>query len=91
MATAITYRTGESASAKRTVLVEGAHKSVVLLPAGRLEVLTGKLIHGKSCRHRDWAEWLDTDPESDDFAVLMDQVTQRQDIGPVKIKRGTCK
>lgn len=90
MATAITYKTGESASKLRTVLVDDARKSIVLLPAGRLEVMVGKQLHGqRACRHEFWDEVLGTD--GDDFAVLMEQVTQVREVGPIKIKKGCRK
>jgi hypothetical protein len=46
MATAITYRTGERASALRTVLLDDVHDTVVLMPAGRLDVVVGKQLRG---------------------------------------------
>ena len=83
-ATAITYRTSECAGKLRTVMVEGTRRTIVLLPAGRLEIVTGMLLHGRACRHGWWAEILGTDPSSDDFVVPSTQVTQIRDLGPVK-------
>jgi hypothetical protein len=80
MAQAITYKTGTSRSALRTVIVDDVRESVVLLPAGRLDVVHAKLLHGTSCRHAWWAEVLGTDPDSDDFIVPAEQIVQRREM-----------
>lgn len=85
MATAITYRTGTSAGKLRTVLVEDARRAVVLLPAGRLEIMTAKLLRGRTDRQDWWNEVLGT--EGDDFAVEIGQVVQTRELGPVITKR----
>lgn len=77
MATAITYRTGTSRSALRTVIVEGAHPVVVVAPE-RVELLAGKLLHGTTCAHGFWDEVLAT--SGDDFAVPREQVTQVREM-----------
>jgi hypothetical protein len=88
-ATAITYRTGESRSKLRTVLLSDVRDSVVLLPAGRMDVMVGKLLHGSgSCAHKFWAEVLGTDPDSDGFAVPAAQVVRRREVAiAVRVKR----
>jgi hypothetical protein len=86
-ATTITYQSGPRKSDKRTVLVESVARKIVLLPAGRLEILTAKLLHGQTCRHNWWAEVLGTDPESGDFAVPAEHVTQIRELGPVKTRK----
>lgn len=78
--TAITYRTGTSARALRTVVVEDVRRSVVLLPTGQLDVIQAKLLHGSSCRHAWWSEVLGTDPASDDFVVAADQVVAEREM-----------
>lgn len=75
MATAITYRTGTSRSALRTVIVDGAHTVVVVAPE-RLELLTGKLLHGTTCAHSFWDAELGT--EGNDFAVPASQVVAQR-------------
>lgn len=85
MAVAVTYRTGEAPSKLRTVIVDAARTQVVLLPAGRLSIVTGKQLHGQQCRHKFWDEALGLD--SDDFAVESGQVTQVREIGPVKTRK----
>jgi hypothetical protein len=86
--TALTYRTGTSASALRTVLVDDVHETVVLLPAGRLDVVVGKLLHGTTCRHELWAEQLGTDPDDNTFAVPAEQVVQQRTMN-VAVKTKT--
>ena len=75
--TAITYRTGTSARALRTVIVDDAH-TVVLVAPERLELLTGKLLHGTTCAHSFWDGVLGT--SGDDFAVPASQVTQVREM-----------
>ena len=77
---ALTYRTGESRSKLRTVIVVYARQSTVLLPTGRLSIIQAKLLHGTTCAHDWWAEILGTDPSSDDFAVPSSQVVQTREI-----------
>lgn len=60
----------------RTVLVSDIRDSVVLLPAGRLDVVLGKLLHGSTCAHHFWDQELAT--EGDDFAVPASQVVARR-------------
>lgn len=74
MSTAITYRSGPKARDLRTVIVEDVRRTVVLLPAGRLDVVQAKLLRGTADRCEFWAEVLGTDPASDDFLVAADQV-----------------
>jgi hypothetical protein len=78
MATAVTYRTGEGSRALRTVIVTDVHPVVVVAP-GRLELLTGKLLHGQQCACSFWAEKLGT--TGDDFIVPVAQVVQQREIG----------
>jgi hypothetical protein len=80
MAVAITYRTSTSRSALRTVLVEDVRRTVVLLPTGRLDVVTAKLLQGTCSRHDWWAQVLGTDPASTDFVVGADQVVAERPI-----------
>lgn len=80
MATALTYRSGPKARDLRTVIVEDVRKSVVLLPAGRLDIVTAKLLHGTACRCVWWAEHLGTDPDSDDFVVQADQIVAQREM-----------
>jgi hypothetical protein len=77
MATAVTYRTGTSARALRTVVVEDA-RTVVLVAPERMELLTGKLVHGTSCGHKFWDQELGT--SGDDFAVPASQVVQQREM-----------
>lgn len=86
-ATRVTYRTGESASKLRTVIVTGGRRSVVLLPSGRLDILQAKALHGMACAHRFWADELGLDPESDDFVVPLTQVVDMQPITNIKPSR----
>ena len=79
MATAVTYQSGPRRSDLRTVVVEDVKTSVVLLPAGRLEVLSAKLLHGTTCRCAWWAEQLGI-PESDDFVVPAESVRAQREI-----------
>lgn len=80
MATAITYQSGPRKSDLRTVIVDDVRQTVVLLPAGRMDVVVAKLLHGSACRHEFWAEALGTDPGSDDFAVEAGQVVQTREM-----------
>lgn len=80
--TAITYRTGASASALRTVIVEGAHPVTLAAPAN-VRLLAGKLVHGTTCRHEFWDEVLGT--SGDDFVVPASQVIQVREM-PVGVK-----
>jgi hypothetical protein len=89
VATALTYRTGDAASKLRTVIVDGERTQVVLLPAGRLEVMTAKLLHGTSCAHRFWDEVLGT--EGDDFAIPTAQIVQKREIKIAVKARGDHK
>jgi hypothetical protein len=77
---AITYQSGPRAKDLRTVIVEDARRSVVLLPTGRIEIVQAKLLHGTSCRHSWWAEVLGTDPASDDFVVETSQIRQQREM-----------
>jgi hypothetical protein len=89
MAVALTYQSGPRKGDLRTVVVEDVRNTVVLLPQGSMDVVMAKLLHGTACRHPQWAEWLGTDPESDDFVVAADQiVAQRPMQIAVKAKRG---
>lgn len=78
MATALTYRTTERRKDLRTVIVEDVRNTVVLLPEGRLDVVTAKLLHGTACRCSWWAEVLGTDQASDDFAVAASQIVAQR-------------
>ena len=80
MAEAITYRTGATAGALRTVIVEDVARAVVLLPSGSLDVVTAKLLHGTACRCGFWADELGTDPDSDDFIVPAAQIVQQREM-----------
>jgi hypothetical protein len=74
MATAVTYQSGPRKNDKRTVLLDEVRTSVLLLPTGRMEIMTGKLLHGTACRHTFWAEVLGTDASSNDFMLPADLV-----------------
>lgn len=76
--TAVTYRTGESARALRTVIVDDVRTTVVLVPSGRLEVLVAKLLHGTACAHSYWDAELGT--SGDDFVVPVAQVVAQRPI-----------
>jgi hypothetical protein len=84
-ATTVTYQSGPRKSDKRTVLVENVARQVVLLPAGRLEILTAKLLHGQTCRHEFWMDAIGAD--ADTFAVAADQVVRISQTGPVRVNR----
>ena len=73
--TAITYRTGTSARALRTVVVDDVRTVVVVAPE-RMELLTGKLLHGTTCAHKFWDGELGT--SGDDFAVPASQVVAQR-------------
>lgn len=102
-ATAITYRTGTSARELRTVLLDDVRESVVLLPAGSLDLVLGKLLHGTQCAHSFWAEQLGD--QGDDFAVPAEQIVARRPMtvagkpryratfedGAIKIHTTNCK
>jgi hypothetical protein len=80
-ATAVTYRTGTSRSALRTVLVDDVRRSVVLLPAGRLDVLMAKLIHGTTCRKESfWDEVLGQDHGDDAFVIPASQIVAKREM-----------
>ena len=79
MATAITYSTTGRKRDLRTVVVENARAGTVLLPTGRMDVVMAKRLHGTACRHSQWAEWLGTDPASDDFVLPASQVVAQRD------------
>lgn len=81
-ATAITYSTDGKRSHLRTVLVTDARRVVVLLPAGRLETVQAKLLHGQHCAHKFWAEALGL--QGDEFAVPAEAVVQERTIANVK-------
>jgi len=80
MATFVTYRTGQAAGKLRTVVVDEVRTQVVLLPTGRLPLVTGKQLCGTTCATPDWAEWLGTDPSDDTFSVAASQVIQVKEI-----------
>ena len=77
---ALTYQSGPRKSDLRTVVVEDARRSVVLLPQGRMEIVQAKLIHGTACRCSWWAEVLGTGPASDDFVVEASQIRQQREM-----------
>jgi hypothetical protein len=79
MAVALTYRTGTAMSKLRTVIVDEARTSVVLLPTGRLEILTAKLLCGSTCATDWWNEVLGL--TGTDFAIPAAQVVQVREIG----------
>jgi hypothetical protein len=80
MATALTYQTCEKRGALRTVIVDDVRQSIVLLPTGSLDVVTAKLLHGTTCRHPQWAEWLGTDPNDETFIIPSAQIVQIREI-----------
>jgi hypothetical protein len=86
-ALAVTYRTSNRASDLRTVIVTDATRSVVLLPAGRMEILRGTHAHGKSCACAFWAEALDLDIADDTFAVPSTAVVQTRPLPNVKSRK----
>ena len=89
---AITYQSGARRGQLRTVLVEGAHKSIVVLPAGRLEIMTGQLVHGQTCRKESfWDDVLGQAHDDDTFICPADSVRAVTEVGPVKIKKGCDK
>jgi hypothetical protein len=65
------------------VICEDVRHTVVLLPTGRLDIVQAKLLHGTTCRHSQWAEWLGTDPASDDFIVPAAQVVAQREMAVV--------
>jgi hypothetical protein len=77
MATAITYRTGESAGKLRTVVVEDV-RHVKLISGSGMDILTGKLLHGTRCGHEFWDQELGT--SGDDFAVPATTTVKGSDI-----------
>jgi hypothetical protein len=85
--TAITYKTGESARELRTVIVADAKRSVVLLPSGRLEILSARMLHGTACAHRFWAEQFGLDADDNTFAVPTEQVVQIRTMTNLKISK----
>jgi hypothetical protein len=78
VATAITYRTGEQATALRTVILDDVRCSVVILPTRRIDVLLGKLLCGTSCACSFWNHVQDSD--GSDFLIPSSSVVQRRDI-----------
>jgi hypothetical protein len=88
-ATAVTYRSGAKRGQLRTVLLASARHSVVLLPTGRLEILTGTPLHGETCRCQFWQDAIAADPGN--FAVPAEAVVQVREVGPVKTRKGSCK
>lgn len=85
---ALTYRSGPRKSDLRTVIVEDVRSTVVLLPTGRLDVLTAKLLEGTTSRHSFWAEVLGTDPADHQFICPADQFVARRPIQiAVKVKK----
>jgi hypothetical protein len=78
--TALTYQSGPRRNDLRTVVLEDVTSSVMLLPTGSLDVVVGKLLHGTTCRHPQWAEWLGTDPASDTFMIPASAVRQQREI-----------
>ena len=86
MATAITYSTTGRSKDLRTVVVEDVQNTVVLLPAGRLDVVQAKLLHGTADRCSWWADQLGV-PHTDDFVIpAASVVAQREMKIAVKIK-----
>ena len=79
MATALTYKSGPKARDLRTVIVEDVRKSVVLLPAGRLDIVTAKLRCGTASRCDFWAEELGLQ-DAHDFAVPADQIVAQREM-----------
>jgi hypothetical protein len=75
---AITYRTGTAESKLRTVIVDDARTQVVLLPTGRLSILTAKLLCGSTCATGWWNEVLGL--TGGDFAIPAGQVVQTREI-----------
>jgi hypothetical protein len=80
VASAITYQSGSRRSDLRTVIAEDVQRAVVLLPSGRLEVLTAKLLHGTTCAHRFWADELGLDADDDTFSCPAEMVRAVRDI-----------
>ena len=78
MAIAVTYRTGTAMSKLRTVIVDDARTHVVLLPIGRLSVLTAKLLCGSTCAADWWNEVLGM--TGADFAIPTAQIAQTREI-----------
>ena len=73
----------------RTVFLEDVRTSLVLLPAGRLAIVSGKILHGAACRHETfWAPELGLDPDDETFAIPAEQVvaTRPMAIGARIIK-----
>jgi hypothetical protein len=87
MAQAITYRTTERKNDLRTVVCEDVRQAVVLLPTGRLDIVQAKLLHSTACRHPQWAQWLGTDPQSDDFVIQAAQVVAIREMQVAVIVR----
>jgi len=84
---AITYQSGPRKCDLRTVVVEDVRKTVVLLPAGRLEVLTASLLEGTCSAHDFWAEQLGTDPADHEFICPAEAVRQQREMNVAAITR----
>ena len=74
MATFVTFRTGHLAGKLRTVVVDEARTQVVLLPTGRLPLVTGKQLCGTTCATDWWNQVLGL--TGTDFAIPAEQVVQ---------------
>jgi hypothetical protein len=65
--------------------MDDVRNSVILLPAGSIQVVLGKLLHGASCAHQFWDEALGT--SGDDFVVPASQVVQHREMAmAVRVK-----
>lgn len=79
MAVALTYQSGPRANDLRTVLVDDVRTSVVLLPAGRLDIVQAKLLCGIASRCDFWAQELGLQ-DAHDFAVPADKIRSQREM-----------
>jgi hypothetical protein len=79
MAIALTYQSGSRANDLRTVLVDDVRTSVVLLPAGRLDIVQAKLLCGTTSRCDFWAQELGLQ-EAHDFAVPANKIRAQHEM-----------
>jgi hypothetical protein len=78
MATAVTYSTTGRRGDLRTVIVDDLRESTLLLPTGRMEVMTAKAICGTTARCEFWTDELGA--EYHDFAIPTEQVIQVREL-----------
>jgi hypothetical protein len=79
VATAVTYSTTGRKGDLRTVICEDVRRTVVLLPAGRLEVMTAKLLCGTASRCDFWAAELGL-PDAHHVAIPASQIVAKREM-----------